>query len=487
MKLLSILIFVLSTSVFAERFSMRDCTLLPVTDTVGHALGYRVYERLEEYLKDANWCDYKTTAPLLGIFSRYRERLSEHLKDPKVVRTVVNKLKVGSIFRIEMKFLVNKAEIQLEVLGENGIDLFLKEKSVIDSPTVESVSRKLISWFETYERSIPYDGQVLGVLGDQLTFKIAGNKKQGIGQNFEIIRFRSRRRHKLLNTVVEWNTESLADGKIFNVSEKQALGIVKVYASRQKLRAGDWVKLKPLLSPNLDGKGKFSETNKNQFGKLGKLSVNFKLGSSSVGTSPKAGSVKLTGLTYGVAVNGELWLTRKYFVKGEFSRSIGSLSKESGDPDLDSANISNGTLKIAGGYKYLPMGFFFGPQVDLYAGYASYSYDIERSDVDGFGANSISGLMIGIGGSMPLERGFRIIAHGEIIPFSKFKDEDDIFGSEENSSSLNFKLGAEYKHAPTVTLNGAIEVTNNSAKTKGSISEVTYRDTMLSIGALFSF
>ena len=131
MKIFILLLFVFSTNLFAERFSMRNCTLLPVTDTVGHALGYRVYERLEEYLKDTNWCDYKTTAPLLGIFSKYRERLTEHLKDPKVVRTVVNKLKVGSIFRVEMKFLVNKAEIELEVLGENGIDLFLKEKAVI--------------------------------------------------------------------------------------------------------------------------------------------------------------------------------------------------------------------------------------------------------------------------------------------------------------------------------------------------------------------
>ena len=49
-----ILLFLLvtfGTSVKAETFSMRDCMLLPITDSAGNALGFKVYEALEAHLK----------------------------------------------------------------------------------------------------------------------------------------------------------------------------------------------------------------------------------------------------------------------------------------------------------------------------------------------------------------------------------------------------------------------------------------------------
>ncbi len=86
------------------------------------------------------------------------------------------------------------------------------------------------------------------------------------------------------------------------------------------------------------------------------------------------------------------------------------------------------------------------------AGYASYTYDVEESEVDGFGKNSISGFYIGVGGNMPLQKGLRIFGEAEFIPFSKFTDDDDIFGEEKSSSSLVFKGGLKYQYTPLVSL-----------------------------------
>lgn len=486
-KFFIIFIIILSTNLYAEKYSMRKCSLLPVTDTAGHALGYRVYERLEDYLKEGNWCDYESTASLLTVFSKYRERLAEHLADPNVLRTVINKLQVGSLIRVDMKFLVNSVELEMDVLGENGIDLYFKEKETIKNPNVENVSTQLITWLETYEQSIPYDGQVIGVLGDQVTFTVSPNMKKSIGQKFSIKRFKNKTRHKLLNTVVEWDSDDMGEGKIFNEDSKQALGIIKVYNSNRKIKPGDWVTLEEVTALNNLGNKNFKEAKEKTFGKLGTVSINMKIGSSSLGTSPAAGSVKMSGVTYGLGIEGEAWITRNYFVTGEFSKTLGNLTKDSGNPGLKNVSVSNGVLKVTGGYKYLPMGFFFGPQVNLYGGYVNYSYNIERSNSDGFGSNSLSGFLIGVSGNMPLQRGIRIFAKGEIVPFSEFNDEDNIFSSNKDSNSLHFEAGATLKYAPEVTLIGGIEITNNSADFSGAVSEVTYRDTMLKIGALFSY
>lgn len=486
-KLILLLIMISSSFAFAEKYSMRDCALLPVTDTAGHALGYRVYERVEDYLKNTNWCEYQSTAALLSIFSKYRERLADHLNDPKVLRTVIDKLKIGSLFRVNMKFQVNQVELSLDILGENGIDLYFKEKIIIDDPNVENVSQEVIKWLEIFEESIPYDGQVIGVLGDQLTFKIAGNKKRGIGQKFTIKRYKNKTRHKLLNTVVEWSFDELAVGKIFNKDAKQALGIIKVYNSTRKVRPGDWIQLEPMTTAKILDDKLFEKNKEKAFGRLGHVNVGAIIGSTSLGTSPKTGSVKVSGITYGFSADAEAWITRNYFATVQFSRSIGTLSKKSGSADLKSPSYSGGVIKVTGGYKYLPLGFFYGPQVNFYGGYSHYSYDLERSDVDGFGSNSVSGIILGIGGSLPLQKGARIYAKGEVMPFSTFTDDDDLFGSEDSSNSLHLSVGGSYKYAPTITLMGGLDITSNTAKLGGDISELTYRETVFKIGTRFIF
>ena len=46
------------TSAKAEQFSMRKCMILPITDTLGKSVGFRVYENLERYLREKKWCEY---------------------------------------------------------------------------------------------------------------------------------------------------------------------------------------------------------------------------------------------------------------------------------------------------------------------------------------------------------------------------------------------------------------------------------------------
>lgn len=472
-----------------EKYNMRRCLLLPVTDSAGNSLGFKVYENLEGYLKSANWCDYVSSAELIEVFSKYREGLEAHLKDQNVLSTVAQRLQAGSIIRLDLDYEINQVTVQMDVVGENGADVYFSEKTVVDarSAGAAEVAQTAKAWLELYESSIPYDGKVLGILGDQVTFSYPEGIDIHVNQDFRVRRLVKKSKHPLLKKVVEWDTDVVARGKVFNLNNGQALGNIRVYERDTKLKPGDWVVLED-FNPTMDPQTLSEDKEKaNQFGKLGFATLYLNVGKGSVGTNTD-GSAKAAGLNYGFSAEVEAWVTRQWFITGEIGRRLGGYEEESGDLALESVDFTAGVYKIGGGYKHLPMGFFYGPQVNLYAGFANYTYNVEESREDGFGQNSISGIYLGVGGNMPLKKGVRIFGNAEFMPFSKFSEEDNIFGSEKSSSSLVFEGGVKYQYGPLLSLDAAFEVINNSAKfDSGNVSQVSYRDTLFKIGGAFIF
>jgi len=477
----------MSINAKSDVYSLRDCMLLPITDTAGNSLGFKVYEELERYLKKEKWCDYKSSGDVIEIFGKYREKLPEYLQDENVIKSVADRLKVGTIIRVTLEYEIDSLKINVDVIGENGIDKYLSEKAIINKIDSDQAVTTITNWLETFRAIIPYDGKVLGVLGDQITFDFSKDKQIGIGQEFRIRRLVRKKNHPLLKKVVEWESELIAKGKVYNLSRGQGLGLIKIYTADKKLQAGDWVKLEK-FNPKKDIDAKtFQEMNENSFGKLGEVFLGFSLASHTTSTNAQSGSNKMNGFIYGISAEFEAWLTREYFALGEFSRRIGTLSKTSGNPSSNESGQNSGVFKIGAGYKYLPMGFFYGPQINAYAGWVKYSYELDGSDEDAFGTNAFSGFFVGMGGSIPLEKRVRVYGSGEVIPFPTFDDEDNIFGGAKSISSMAFEIGAQYDWSYNLRLYGAFESISNTAKFKGSNSELTYRDSNFKMGAIFTF
>lgn len=485
--LIVILLIIFSQSILAEQFSMRRCMLLPITDPAGNSLGYKIYEMVEAKLKRDGWCDYIPSSEVMGIFSKYRDKLPQYLKDENVLKTVAERLKVGTMIRVSLEYDIDKVNVEFSVIGENGVDLYMSEKTIVNEIEADPVLTAINGWLELYESTIPYEGKVLGVLGDQVTFSIPKTTQVIVGQEFVVKRLINKKRHPLLKKIVEWDNVVLAKGKIFNKSIGQSLGVIKVYTTNKKVEVGDWIRLEKASAAKIPGTREFRDYEDNNFGKLGEMAVAFSLSSHSTSTSLSSGTAKMGGYLYGVSLAGEAWITRNYFVLGEFSKRIGNLTKQGGSPSEDTSGQNAGVLRVGGGYKYLPMGFFYGPQVDLYAGYARYSYQMTKSAADGFGTNNISGFFVGAGGNIPLKKEIKVYGRGEIMPFGGFNDEDSIFGSKKSISSMRIDVGVHYVWSLSIKLLGGFEVINNSVKFSGTPSELSYRDTLLKVGGVFAF
>jgi hypothetical protein len=473
-------------SLFAQS-SMRRCTLLPITDSVGGAIGYGVFKEVEQDLKKSNWCTYVSNSGLINVFSRYRENLPQYVKTKEVLTVVSEKLKVGSILVITLKNELNGVEAEMMVFGENGEDIYFSEKSMIRGDEIENISQTVRNWIDMYAKMIPYDAKVNGILGDQITLDVGKGYPISIGQKFLVKRPINKKKHPLLKKIVDWDTEVLAEGKVFNISDNQALGMVSVYKSESKLSQGDWVRLESMPQGLVDEQAPAEEKDIEDLGSLGVLSVSLFGSTSSVDTNTPNGANRMGGNLYGIDFRAEGWITRQYFAAFEIERTLGTLKENSGNPSKSNINVNNSSFKLTGGHKYLPVGFFYGPQIDIYAGYASHTYDLDVSTSDGFGKNTISGINLGTNANIPINREYRLFASAEFIPFPTFSEDDNIYGSAKSSSSMELEIGVKYQYNSKMTLDATIETLSRKAKFNGTFKEVSYKDNRLKLGASFNF
>jgi hypothetical protein len=486
MKIIITLSAVLFSFSVAAQSSMRRCTLLPITDSVGGAIGYKVFDEIERDLKKSNWCTYVSNSGLINVFSKYRENLPTYLKTKDVLTVVADKLKVGSIVLVTLKNELAGVETEMTVYGDNGEDIYFSEKSLVNGDEIELIAQTVKNWIDVYAKTIPYDAKINGILGDQITLDVGKGYPIQVGQKFIVKRPVAKKKHPLLKKIVDWDTEALAEGKVFNISDNQALGMVKVYKTDKKLMQGDWVRLEDfkqevINDPNLGDKEVQGP------GSLGILSVALFGSSSSVDTNTPTGSKRLGGNLFGIDFRVEGWITRHYFAALEIERTIGSMKEKSGNPAKSSANVNSGTFKLTGGYKYLPIGFFYGPQIDIYGGYASHTFDLDVSAVDGLGKNTISGVVFGTNANVPINREYRFFAQAEFIPFPTFSEDDKIYGSAKSASAMELEIGIKYQYTPRMTVDGSIETLSRKAKFNGQYKEVSYKDNRLKVGVSFNF
>jgi hypothetical protein len=485
-KIITIILTIFCTSLFSEVYSFRQCTLLPITDSVGGAIGFKVFSKIEENLKENKWCTYHSNSNLLSTFAKYRENLPTYLKNPEVIKTVAEKLKSGSIIKISMTKEINTIEIELEVLGQNGEDLLFSEKTVLQKDDMDLITSQLTSWLEIYSKIIPYDGIVTGILGDQITIDSGKNYSIKPGQEFVVKRVTSSKTHPLLKKIVEWNTNPIGTGKIFSVSEMQALGQVQVYIEQGKnIKIGDWIRLEALKSTKLT-EDEEREGNEFSFGKLGVASAYFTLSATSYSASATTNN-RMAGNLLGVDLRAEAWLTRNYFGLFQIAKNLGSVKKASGNPSESRLDASNTSFKFGGGYKFLPLGFFYGPQIDGYLAYSKQTFGIQSASADGYGEVAMKGLVLGLAANLPLNRTYRIQSRAEFMPMASFDDVETTYGSINSENWLQIEFGVKKQQTNNLTLDALIEMTSANATFEGDISSFSYKDTQLKMGASFNY
>jgi hypothetical protein len=486
-KLILILGLLFINNLYAGQ-SMRHCMLLPIADNVQGALGFKVYEEIEHYLREGTWCYYRTNSEILNILSNYKTNLSEHLKNKDVLQVVADKTKTGSLIRISLAGVAQGMKVSMEIISDLGDELYFKQEA--DLPTVDLIviSQTIKNWLSIYEKTIPYDGRVIGVLGTQFTVDI-GKDYSGINSaEVMIMRPSEKKHHPLLKEVVEWEKEKIGEGKIFHVSENQSQGNVLRYEGAKKIQRNDWVLINRKAQNPDEVVNVFQKPDDElSFGKMGQLKIGLILDDATIkNVSPDGSQKQMGGWIAGGEFGFEVWATRNYWGEIELEKKFGSLKKQQGELAFNSNSTSNSAFKAKVGYKYLPIGFFYGPQVDGYVGYAKYDFDVDHQGSDGFVQTSFSGLMLGVRGDVPIYTQTRVFIAIDFTVDTEFEENQFTYGEEDSASSFNLELGANYNYSPVMTIYTSYDLKSCKA-TFLNKSEYSFKDSAVNFGAKFTF
>lgn len=471
------------------KYSLRRCMLLPISDSMNGALSFKVFEETEKYIKEGSWCYYKNNSEIINVLGHYKENLKTHLNNSEVIKVIADKTKAGSLIKIDLVGQVNGIEIEIKILGENGEDVYFKEKSVLQTDDINVIARTIQNWLEIYSKSIPYDARVIGVMGDQFTIDIG--REFGIlpGNKITLYRPLRKKQHPLLKEIVEWEKTTMADGEIFHISDFQSQGKVQTYRMKKQLKVGDWAIIEKENPKDVDKNLSFEIKDEQSFGKLGTLAIFLNLGTGSTTATLSSTDVrKIGGFLFGVDFVGELFITREYWTSLSIGQRFGSYTKEEGNLSTTASNsVSNNALKWKMGYKYLPIGFFNGPQIDGYMGYATFKYGLDSQTSDGIVESNFSGLLLGVKGSMPLVRGFKLNLELEFLLTSSYEEDSYVFGEDDSSSYYGIKLGGQYNFSPNINFDFNYSISANKANFVSPEREVAHKESILGLGTSFSF
>ena len=489
MKLILVLFaFIFSSSVSAQ-LSMRRCMLLPVQDEIEGAVGFPVYEEIEYYLKNSDWCYYRSNSGIIDILGNYKKNLRTHLNNKDVLKVIAEKTKSGSLLKIEINNEINGQRISLSVIGENGEDVYFAEETILEKPEVSQISRTIRNWLEEYERAIPYDGMIVGVLGDQFTADFGREYGVRTGDLIKVLRPISKEQHPLLKEIVEWKTVDIAKGEIFHSAEGQSQGRALEFLKKpERLSIGDWLLIQQRTQKDKVDDAAYTEDSDFRFGKLGKLSLGLMLGKGSATLSAgNSTTKKIGGFLPGAEFDLELWMTRNYWIGFEFSQKVSSFGQEEGNVALTSNSASWNNYKLKFGYKYLPLGFFYGPQVDFYAGYARYGYGLDTSRTDGITDTSFKGLHFGSRGTVPFMKQFKGYLEIEFILNPGFSEAVPLNGEDDSTSTYHIGAGGIYEHDPKMSFYGSFDFSRSSVTYSSSGQEYKLTENTVTFGTQFTF
>ena len=486
-KFLSLLLILMCSNLYADQ-SIRKCLLLPIKDNLGGALSYKIFKDVEQVLKNSDWCIYKSNSDIMNILSNHRSNLDNLIEDPEVLKVISEKTGAGSLIKVDVIKEVKGVQVLLKVYGDNGIDLYFKEQTDSTNDDYKVISQIIKNWLEVYSTQIPYEGRIIGVLGTQFT--VDAGKYRSIFQDNEILITRpvAKKRHPLLKEIVDWETEKIAEAKIIFSARDQSQARIKEYEGKKKIRIGDWVILKDTAEKGVVEKARYSDEKDDfKFGKMGTMSLDLLLGKSSVTTENSGNIKKMSGTTYGLDFDASLWITRKYWASFGIKKTESSLKGREGIGALVENSSSLTSVDILFGYKYLPLGFFNGPQIDLYGGYRKQTYGMDTQRADAITEFSFSGLTFGARGTLPLQNLFKLEADLSFIFNPNFEDLADLYDEDDSGSSYRLRFGGKYQYAPNMTIDIFYSLDSSKASFLTPIRSIQAKVSGVNLGATYTY
>jgi hypothetical protein len=402
-----------------QDLTVKSITVVPFTDNIKGIYANPIYKKFVDLVSADNQWSYSTlpdstpAAPL---------DLDEN---PEAVKSLLSTAKVDGL--ITLRLTKGPKGINARMLffvGKSGLPLLQEELRDYQKFEISDVEKQVEGMYSRIKAKIPYLGMVVSRRGQDVTVNLGFRAGLKSNDELTVIQILKLNRHPKLNFLISTEKEILGKVKIYKADEYLSFGYITfekeagVIQASAKLLPQEFVQYNELVTqdgkviPGLENrKDKELSYGENprewlpqSMPQYGRIALMVGLGNYSISSNIQGSNTveASTNLAPEVMVKGELWINPEWNILYNIRQSVFSVSNPLSGSSPSTLNMSLSSYSVMGAYNFLLSDDFFGPKIQLSAGYSTYNSHSDQSTPIAFTNMNYGGLLIGLAGQFPL-------------------------------------------------------------------------------------
>lgn len=400
-----------------QDLTIKTVTAVPFTDNIKGIYANPVYKKFQDILANDKMWAYQplpemTVAPL---------NLDEN---PSAVKGFLNSTSAQGLFSFRMTKGPKGLNGRLMFfVGSSGQPLLQEELTDYQRFEIADLEKEVLRMYERIKSRLPYRGMILSRRGQDVTINLG--YKNGLKNNDEIsvIQILKVNRHPKLRFMVSTEKEILGKIKVYKTDEYLSFAYVTyekepgAVQPTSKLLPQEFIQYAepvvqngqviPGLENRQDRELSYGDNPREwlplQAPQYGRIALLAGIGSYNISTNLSTGSIDAsTSFAPEIAVKGELWISSEWNILYNIRQSVFSVSNPLAGSTPGNLNMSLSSYGVMGAYNFLMSEDFFGPKIQLSAGYATYNSHSDQSSPLAFTNMNYGGLAFGLLGQFPL-------------------------------------------------------------------------------------
>jgi hypothetical protein len=437
-----------------QDLTVKTVTAVPFTDNINGIYANPVYKKFQALLaQDKQWSylalpEGTPAAPL------------DLEENPEAVKALLTNAKADALFSFRMTKGPKGINGKLTFYsGKNGLPLLQEE--LRDYPKFETadVTRQVEDMYAKIKARLPYRGMILSRRGQEVTINLGFRNGLKNNEELTVVQVLKLNRHPKLKFMVGTEKEIMGKIKVFKTDEY--LSFAHVIYEREpgtvqpnsKLLTQDFVqynepvmengKLIPGMENRQDRDLSYGANPREwlpqEAPQYGRLAIMAGLGAYSISSNIQGtGSIEASStMAPQIAVKGELWLSSEWNVLFGIRQSVFSVSNPQANSSPGKLNMSLSSYSVQGAYNFLMSDDFFGPKIQLSAGYATFTSHSDQSSPISFTNMDYGGLSLGLAGQFPLSTEIPMDLGAQFNMFLSPRMSESVSSGASSKSSIN--------------------------------------------------
>jgi len=469
-----------------RKYALQTVGALKSADNVDGLFGDYVAQALRDYFQSQPRFVLQDVSRAQTLIDKSKLGYDKLIDDKQILERVARASRSETLLRTKIFKEGPRYRVTLDWLLAPHMDLIANEVFFIDEPragatlVAEDLKRQIQAGADRLVRKVPFYAQINGRDGQLVTINAGENLSLRKGDTLWVGSIDEVKQHPLLRVVAEWKMARTGALEVEHVDGGIAFcRITEENPNRPIARGQKITQVIPASTPSKTHTDSTEDTgptfDRTDAPKLGWISATPGIGlfsrdfSASTGNTGKSGG----GFLIGARTDGVIWLDRQWFTEASIGYSYFPYSQTNSADGSDTGVSSSGTLlqyKLALAYSYLSGEDLFGPKSWFKVGYYSHRFALPNLTTENLNPVTWSGLMIGVGGDLPLRQGWGAQLSLEFGLLNSAKETGASAPKAQTASMVNFYIGSTYALRPRLIFRMGFEFEGQGATYSGGAS-----------------